>query len=563
MQIIELPKEDFSVFTLQDKYNNGQLKDHLDAVHYIQKYYYEISGGMYYFYDAEKDSFEFKTDKDFKKEVLDKLNNDKTCVNIFKQNPKVFKIITKIGNPRIYSQDNKFYINESGAFKHQIYKKYSEYSQDIKEKVNMILNMIKTISCGNDDEMFKATMRYYGQIARGIKTEIILVKKTGAQGVGKSTEPEFFMKYVFGMKVSFMMPSSLEPLLTPFNKALLGKLYIVIEDLQDLSENQWKQTTAKLKTLTTEKYCFFRDVYEKGIQAENIGNFVITSNYDIRDSQGRRIITQDISLSKKGDTEYFGNIRKQCFNDLIGEAFFSYLLTELTDEECKNFYGQRDFPLTDNKRISIANSLSSVYKFLKFEYVIKKQPIAKIIRNDFFDEYKSFCVNNNFRATGKTDFYKKLEEVGINAYASNSKNYFKCDYEKLKEISDKEKWICRFDDVDENIPTDDSNSLDNEKDTKNNNEELENKNKALDIRNKELEQINNALITQIEQLRAEMEKLTKSKVLLKDGEIYNCYDTNDDKITVEQLDSLFDNILKEKEPETKYKFKKNKSIKLV
>ena len=241
------------------------------------------------------------------------------------------------------------------------------------------------------------------------------------------------------------------------------------------------------------------------------------------------------------------------------------MLTELTDEECKNFYGQRDFPLTDNKKISIANSLSSVYKFLKFEYVIKKQPIDKIIRDDFFNEYKSFCLNNNFTKTGKNEFYKKLEDIGINAYPSNGKNYFKCDYEKLKEISDKEKWICRFDDVDETISTDDT--IDNEKDSKNNNDELENRNKTLDIRNKELEQINNALITQIEQLKAEMEKIIKSKVLLKDGEIYNCYDTNDEKITVEQLDSLFDNVLngqeKEKEPETKYKFKKNKSIKKV
>ena len=51
---MELPKVNYYVSDLQDKYNNGLLKDHLDAIQYIQQYYYESSNGMYYFYDAEK-----------------------------------------------------------------------------------------------------------------------------------------------------------------------------------------------------------------------------------------------------------------------------------------------------------------------------------------------------------------------------------------------------------------------------------------------------------------------------------------------------------------------------
>ena len=51
------------------------LKDHLDATQYIQQYYYEP--GMFYFYDAAKNDFEFKTDKDFRNEVLGKIDNCK------------------------------------------------------------------------------------------------------------------------------------------------------------------------------------------------------------------------------------------------------------------------------------------------------------------------------------------------------------------------------------------------------------------------------------------------------------------------------------------------------
>jgi hypothetical protein len=57
---LELPKIKFYVEDLQDKYKNGLLRDHLDAVNYVQEYYFESKNGMYYFYDVISDDFEFK-----------------------------------------------------------------------------------------------------------------------------------------------------------------------------------------------------------------------------------------------------------------------------------------------------------------------------------------------------------------------------------------------------------------------------------------------------------------------------------------------------------------------
>ena len=45
-----------------------------------------------------------------------------------------------------------------------------------------------------------------------------------------------------------------------------------------------------------------------------------------------------------GDYEYFRNLKDKCFNLSVGEAFFSYLMTNITDEESNKFLGQRDFP---------------------------------------------------------------------------------------------------------------------------------------------------------------------------------------------------------------------------
>lgn len=62
---LELPKIDLSAKTLQDKYDNGILKDHLDcrdAVQYTQHYKYESKNSTHYFYDVETDEL-FKINK--------------------------------------------------------------------------------------------------------------------------------------------------------------------------------------------------------------------------------------------------------------------------------------------------------------------------------------------------------------------------------------------------------------------------------------------------------------------------------------------------------------------
>ena len=182
MEIIELPKTPFSIKKLQFLEDNGQLKDNLDVFNYVMDYYYETKNGMYFFYDAISD---------FKKEVIYKLKNEKLYKR-FKMNSKIFKIVSIIGKPRIYKEgEDRYYINQSGSFLYQNYKHYDEYSPEIKEKVEMIFDMMKVVSCSNDEVLFKAYITWYAQIARGMKTECIPTRISSIQGLGKSFEPRF------------------------------------------------------------------------------------------------------------------------------------------------------------------------------------------------------------------------------------------------------------------------------------------------------------------------------------------------------------------------------------
>lgn len=481
---LELPKIEFSVATLQDKYKNGLLKDHLDAVQYIQQYYHESKNGMYYFYDVETDDFEFKTKDNFTAEVLKKVSNCKVLCKQINENNKIYRIVSDIFKPRYYKIGEKYYINACKGFLHKKYKPYDEYTDEIKENVNLYISFLKEIMCNNDEDMLDAYLKYYAQLARGKKTQVIIYRKSG-EGWGKSTETDFIREFVFGKEICLI--SNTDPIITSNNKILLGKLLVIFEELPTFSKAQWSGVSARLKTFTTETETMYADKYEKSISAENITSFQINTNVEsIQNSNGRRYIILDLNPSHMEDFDYFENIRGKCFNMTVGEAFFSYLMTKISDEQVEKFKGQHHFPDTSNKRLTIANLLHSSYKFLKERHLLTNTPVEKIPPSEMFLEYKLFCVSEQYSSCGRNDFYKKLETIGIYSSGSNGKWYYNVDMTTLKNIAKKHKWICEYDEYE----GEDDNDNEKEKEEvidykalyealKLENDELQNKNKKL------------------------------------------------------------------------------------
>ena len=440
-----LPEIPFRVATLQEHFfNNVQSEDYKKAKQYIQEYYFETSCGMYYFYNVNQKCFECREKKDFTNEVLKKVETNKSIVKYFEMNSKIYSVVSRLDRPLHYCEDGNYYINECKGLKHKNYKNYDEYDTNVKENVQKMLNFMLEITCSNDAKMFDSLVKYYSQICKGIKTEVILYKKS-IEGVGKSTESDFIMDHVLGRDVAVIGNS--DPLLTPFNKCLMGKLLIVFEELPTFSDAQWQGVSSKLKTLTTEKHTYYQDKYEKQMYAENLNNFIVNTNVEaIKSSDGRRIAILEISHKRFRDHQYFDDLRKNCFNDTVGEAFFSYLMTKV---DVSNFYGQRDFPETDKKKTAIANLLPLVHKFLKFEYLLKNKPIAKLRTSDLYNTFVSYCMSGGIKSLGRNDFYDRLSELGINrSTKTNGQFYFNFSMEQLQQLSNKYKWICKYDDED-------------------------------------------------------------------------------------------------------------------
>ena len=303
--------------------------------------------------------------------------------------------------------------------------------------------MIKEISCNNDDDTFSAYCKYLSQLCRGMKTDVIIYKKS-AEGIGKSNETDFLVNHVLGKDICFL--SSSAPLTTDFNKCYMGKLLIYFEELPTFGPREWESASSKLKTLTTEKTAFFMGKNKDGFQAENISNCMINTNVEsIKNSGGRRYIILNLNDSRKGDNKYFESIRKDCFNNIVGEAFYSYMKNII---DVKGFYAQKDFPDTENKRLAIASQLDPIEKFIKCNYILKERELTKTKTSDFYTEYCNYMRCHDMKPLTNTLFYSKLKSLcKIEKIKTNGTYYFKESYETLKALSDKNKWVCEYDEI--------------------------------------------------------------------------------------------------------------------
>ena len=175
-----------------------------------------------------------------------------------------------------------------------------------------------------------------------------------------------------------------------FNSILQGKLLVQFSELENFNKNEWASVSSVLKRFITSTTYTLEGKNENSIQISNINNYILDSNNDaIKDDEGRRYFIADVSPKYQNNRVYFGNIRKNCFNDDVGNAFYSLMLERNID----GFIPQ-NYPETQNKLNALVKRLDNAFVFVKDEYILRKKDI-KVKPNDFFDEYKAYCLSKN------------------------------------------------------------------------------------------------------------------------------------------------------------------------
>ena len=248
----------------------------------------------------------------------------------FKKYTDVRSITYELNKEVFY--DDKF--NMCPRMKHK-YFKYDyeeECNKPLKKKLDIMLNYIKEVLATGSDEVYKYLLQWLSHMVKGQKNDSIIYLKS-KQGFGKSTLPEFLRDWVIGNDLSLETGS--RPIVSDFNAQLGGKLFVYFEELETFSTAQWMAVSSRLKRFATSNIITLEDKNIKAYSAKNIMNIFVLSNNDaIMDDDGRRYMNLDIATHRQvipncttprnEENKKFWNEVRSCFNDEVGQAFYSY-----------------------------------------------------------------------------------------------------------------------------------------------------------------------------------------------------------------------------------------------
>ena len=130
----------------------------------------------------------------------------------------------------------------------------------------------------------------------------------------------------------------------------------------------------------------------------------------------------------------------KCFNNEVGEAFFSYMLTI----NLINFNAQKNMPETSGKMDVLVDRLDIAYQFIKKRFILKHKPLICLL-SELYTSFDEFCSTKDKKGITKIQFNNKLKEVGIFCKQSHGQLKFKTSIEELNAIAKKLKWIHETD----------------------------------------------------------------------------------------------------------------------
>lgn len=149
------------------------------------------------------------------------------------------------------------------------------------------------------------------------RTKLFYTSKVSKVLIGKSTFTEFMANSVIG---NLGLVTGSEPLRSQFNIALIdNKPFVVFEELENFSTNEWQVIRSRLKRETTAR----NSQYEAKVKTRLLQK---TQKDAVKDDDSRRYVLLGLSLRFKNNEEYWNKLYNGCVNDEVGEVFYNYFL---------------------------------------------------------------------------------------------------------------------------------------------------------------------------------------------------------------------------------------------
>jgi len=418
-------ENDFCFIKMNQLYENGQLKDHLDCKNYISTYFHPLNNGTHAF--IENNTISIIQDETMNKVYLQRFKCD--IKKWYKNETIPKKIICDINKPTVGTN----YINVGKQLKHK-YSEYIHFETEIKENVKTMLSYIKEVWANNDAKVYEYMLKWLSNMVKGNKNKTCIYAKS-LQGAGKSTLPEFIRDHVIGRDIS--CKGKADHLKGQHNLQLLGRIFVYFEELQIFNDKEWYAVDSELKDMITDDWGSYTDKYEKRFEAQNINNYMIVTNSNLKGVNGRRYLVCDLSSKHLDDFKYYGNLRDKCFNDIVGHALYCYLMEINVDN-----FNSLDMPETRNKLAIISELLPPIEKFLKFNFVLRNASINMKLK-DLWIQYKEF--DHKLENVSIQRFSEQMRELGFEYSKQSGYSTYKISINALNNIAKKRKWLHELD----------------------------------------------------------------------------------------------------------------------
>jgi hypothetical protein len=148
----------------------------------------------------------------------------------------------------------------------------------------------------------------------------------------------------------------------------------------------------------------------------------------------------DLDTKYKNNHEFFDELYKKTMNNEVGLAFWLYLKKIDISK-----YNSQVFKETKAKKAAKADRLHTIYKFIKFNYILREEDLECTVK-ELFKDYQDYLELIESQAkVKKRQMCSVLREAGIDYKCNNSKSTYKYNVEQLCAIAEKFKWYSEDD----------------------------------------------------------------------------------------------------------------------
>lgn len=359
-----------------------------------------------------------------------------------KKNFAEFKQVLKLNEDDV----NEDEINLFPGYKHK-YQEFSSFSQETQDAVQFFIDeYVKQVLSSDREDSLKYILDWVAYMIQGNRNSSVLVMK-GSEGIGKSTLIDFIKFHVLGSKVC--VNGDVRWLETCFNYPLMGKAFVSFEEIRAGTKHTADKIASKFRDYITNPMVTYK---QEGLppleEMPNLNNFITTSNnfLAIKGDEGRRYFLMDISEKFRDNVAYFTNLRKRCFNDEVGHAFFC-----LMKERDLSSYKWNVFPQTQRKLDAMLKSMCPAMQMIRDEYLLKRDKSGtlmktgmNIINTELKSVFDSYCNEKGYSQTrNRSVFYDSLKNKGLVSRKTSGHMKYVFNHRELEIIALKNKWTIQ------------------------------------------------------------------------------------------------------------------------